>query len=135
MYLKYGSQWSKLSKFFKNRSANSLKNRWNYFVLKKLDKQTKSKVDELKAEKNEHKSENSSDKNSPVDSSKSVCNLESQLFSTNNDQKQQVDSNNINVLDFQFNPHLFDSIHTRENIFIQDLDTNMPEMLEFDFCF
>lgn len=31
-YMEYGSQWSKLTKFFTNRSANALKNRWNYFV-------------------------------------------------------------------------------------------------------
>ena len=31
-YLEFGSQWSKLTKFFHNRSANALKNRWNYFV-------------------------------------------------------------------------------------------------------
>lgn len=27
-----GHQWSKMSKFFPRRSANALKNRWNYFV-------------------------------------------------------------------------------------------------------
>lgn len=27
-----GSKWSVMTKFFKNRNANSLKNRWNYFV-------------------------------------------------------------------------------------------------------
>ncbi|OHS98969.1 Myb-like DNA-binding domain containing protein [Tritrichomonas foetus] len=31
-FLEFGSQWSKLTKFFNNRSANALKNRWNYFV-------------------------------------------------------------------------------------------------------
>lgn len=36
-YLEYGSQWSKITKFFSHRSANSLKNRWNYFVSRHLD--------------------------------------------------------------------------------------------------
>lgn len=31
-FIEYGSQWSKITPFFKNRSANALKNRWNYFV-------------------------------------------------------------------------------------------------------
>ena len=32
LYVQHGSQWSKMAQFFKNRSANALKNRWNYFV-------------------------------------------------------------------------------------------------------
>ena len=36
-YIEFGSQWSKITQFFPNRSANSLKNRWNYFVSKHLD--------------------------------------------------------------------------------------------------
>lgn len=35
-YVEFGSQWSKITKFFPGRSANSLKNRWNYFVSKHL---------------------------------------------------------------------------------------------------
>lgn len=35
-YLEYGSQWSKITQFFTNRNANSLKNRWNYFISKHL---------------------------------------------------------------------------------------------------
>lgn len=35
-YKEFGSQWSKMTKFFRNRNANSLKNRWNYFVSKHL---------------------------------------------------------------------------------------------------
>lgn len=35
-YLEYGSQWSEITKFFSNRSANSLKNRWNYFVSRQI---------------------------------------------------------------------------------------------------
>lgn len=33
-YMELGPQWSKISLFFKSRSPNSLKNRWNYFVSK-----------------------------------------------------------------------------------------------------
>ncbi|OHT12834.1 Myb-like DNA-binding domain containing protein [Tritrichomonas foetus] len=32
-----GSQWSKIATFFVNRSANALKNRWNYFVSKEIN--------------------------------------------------------------------------------------------------
>lgn len=28
----FGSQWSKMTQFFKGRNGNSLKNRWNYFI-------------------------------------------------------------------------------------------------------
>lgn len=35
-FMEYGSQWSKITPFFKNRSANALKNRWNYFVSRHL---------------------------------------------------------------------------------------------------
>lgn len=31
-YLEFGSHWAKMTPFFNGRSANSLKNRWNYFV-------------------------------------------------------------------------------------------------------
>ena len=30
LFVQYGSQWSKMAQFFSNRSANSLKNRYNY---------------------------------------------------------------------------------------------------------
>ncbi|KAK8888789.1 hypothetical protein M9Y10_033528 [Tritrichomonas musculus] len=30
----FGSKWSKMTIFFKNRNANSIKNRWNYFLCK-----------------------------------------------------------------------------------------------------
>lgn len=36
-YYEYGSQWSKITQFFTQRSANALKNRWNYFVSRHLD--------------------------------------------------------------------------------------------------
>lgn len=36
-YLEIGSRWSKMVQFFKNRNANSLKNRWNYYISKHLD--------------------------------------------------------------------------------------------------
>lgn len=35
-YMEFGPQWSKMKPFFSNRSANSLKNRWNYFVSKHI---------------------------------------------------------------------------------------------------
>ena len=31
-YEEYGSQWSKISKFFQGRTGTALKNRWNYYV-------------------------------------------------------------------------------------------------------
>lgn len=34
-----GRQWSKMKKFFPGRSANSLRNRWNYFVCRLKDEQ------------------------------------------------------------------------------------------------
>lgn len=35
-YIEFGSQWSKITQFFSNRSSNALKNRWNYFVSRNL---------------------------------------------------------------------------------------------------
>lgn len=35
-FLEMGPQWSKMTKFFTGRSANSLKNRWNYFVCRQI---------------------------------------------------------------------------------------------------
>lgn len=32
VYAEMGPQWAKMMRYFKGRSANSLKNRWNYFV-------------------------------------------------------------------------------------------------------
>ena len=31
-YSQYGSQWAKISKFFKGRTGTAIKNRWNYYV-------------------------------------------------------------------------------------------------------
>lgn len=36
-YAEFGPHWSKITAFFKNRSANALKNRWNYFVSKHIE--------------------------------------------------------------------------------------------------
>lgn len=36
LYKELGPKWSKMSKFFNNRNANSLKNRWNYYVSKHI---------------------------------------------------------------------------------------------------
>ena len=37
-FVEFGTHWSKIATFFKNRNANSLKNRWNYFLSKNLKK-------------------------------------------------------------------------------------------------
>lgn len=36
-YNEYGPQWARITDFFQRRSANSLKNRWNYFVSRVRD--------------------------------------------------------------------------------------------------
>lgn len=36
-YHEFGSQWSKMAQFFNQRSANALKNRWNYFVSRHMN--------------------------------------------------------------------------------------------------
>ncbi|OHT06349.1 Myb-like DNA-binding domain containing protein [Tritrichomonas foetus] len=36
-YIEYGPRWIKIKPFFPGRSANSLKNRWNYFVCRFTD--------------------------------------------------------------------------------------------------
>lgn len=35
-YMEFGPRWSKIKTFFNNRNANSIKNRWNYFVSRQL---------------------------------------------------------------------------------------------------
>lgn len=40
-YLEYGPQWSKITQFFQNRSANAVKNRWNYYISKHLNDKLK----------------------------------------------------------------------------------------------
>lgn len=35
-YLQFGPKWSRMTQFFSNRSANALKNRWNYFVCRQV---------------------------------------------------------------------------------------------------
>lgn len=39
-FSEFGSQWSKITAYFNNRNANSLKNRWNYFLSKHLNDNT-----------------------------------------------------------------------------------------------
>ena len=39
-YKEFGPRWSKIQTFFQNRSSNSLKNRWNYYISKHLIKST-----------------------------------------------------------------------------------------------
>ncbi|OHT13497.1 hypothetical protein TRFO_16239 [Tritrichomonas foetus] len=36
-YLEYGSQWTRIREFFPNRTANSIKNRWNYSVSRRAN--------------------------------------------------------------------------------------------------
>ena len=36
-YHEFGSKWSKMAQFFNQRSANALKNRWNYFVSRHMN--------------------------------------------------------------------------------------------------
>lgn len=36
-YNEFGPQWSLIKRFFNNRSSNSLKNRWNYYISKHLN--------------------------------------------------------------------------------------------------
>lgn len=36
LFQEHGSKWSKMTCFFKRRSANALKNRWNYYISKHL---------------------------------------------------------------------------------------------------
>ena len=45
-FIEYGPQWSKITKFFNNRSSSSLKNRWNYYLAKHI----KEKSEEYKVE-------------------------------------------------------------------------------------
>lgn len=40
-YLKYGPKWSFLCKFFQNRTANDIKNRYNYNIIKMIPHKTK----------------------------------------------------------------------------------------------
>ena len=35
-YRVYGPKWSKIMKFLEGRSANAIKNRWNYFMVKQI---------------------------------------------------------------------------------------------------
>ena len=56
-YIELGPKWSQIKKFFNNRNANSIKNRWNYFIskqinnnnemIKDLNKENTIKKDEL----------------------------------------------------------------------------------------
>lgn len=43
-YKDMGSQWSKMTKYFNNRNANSLKNRWNYYVSKHINDLSDPKI-------------------------------------------------------------------------------------------
>ena len=46
-YNEFGPQWAKMTPFFNGRSANSLKNRWNYFVCR-TDPKTQQETQEQK---------------------------------------------------------------------------------------
>ena len=37
LFMQYGSKWSKIKKSFPQRSANFIKNRWNYFLSKQIE--------------------------------------------------------------------------------------------------
>lgn len=56
-YMEYGSQWSKMKVFFSNRSANALKNRWNYFVSRNLCSQPSEQQVEITINSNVETSE------------------------------------------------------------------------------
>ena len=49
-----GPQWAKMTKFFRGRSANSIKNRWNYFLCRMpIDASEPTSVIPQEAKKNE----------------------------------------------------------------------------------
>ena len=101
-FKEYGSQWSKMMKFFNKRSANALKNRWNYFV----SRQDLGKNEDIKTEM-EPKTEESSE--SEARNKKSTCdedcfegNSMISEFSQNIGFFADLDKGFIEDLDFQF---------------------------------
>lgn len=54
LYEKYGSKWTIIQRSFQDRSANALKNRWNYFLSRQIN------------DKNNNSSEDSNPKNEKV---------------------------------------------------------------------
>ena len=53
----YGPQWSMIKQFFNNRSSNSLKNRWNYYISKHINEDHSSPQIEQIIEKPEDNEE------------------------------------------------------------------------------
>lgn len=53
-YILFGPQWTKIRQYFPTRSANDIKNRYNYTVCRKVQEVQQSSSDELAQETNEN---------------------------------------------------------------------------------
>lgn len=65
-YLNMGPQWSKMTAFFDGRSANSLKNRWNYFVCRQPEVVALNNILTPPSEPSESNSQKESDDSSDL---------------------------------------------------------------------
>ena len=86
-----GRQWARMMQFFPGRSANSLKNRWNYFVCR-LDQEKKQNEDSTNL-KNEANSEIPND----IKENENISNNEISNINASSDEKTINGSTNIEV--------------------------------------
>ena len=89
-FKEYGSQWSKIREFFPRRTANSIKNRWNYSVSRRL------------TQKNEYQQYFNASNLTPLDSQES----QEHLFSSDNEE-QFLDDSFLSFAEFNNEP-IFD---------------------------
>ncbi|OHT13496.1 Myb-like DNA-binding domain containing protein [Tritrichomonas foetus] len=94
-YLEYGSQWTRIREFFPNRTANSIKNRWNYSVSRRLDcSQTSSYSSYMTSQQSTSDSDVYSSAESDVNSilNSPILNEMLQEFDEENNQKKETET-------------------------------------------
>lgn len=116
LYNKYGPRWTVLQKSFQNRSANTIKNRWDFFLCRQFNKKQYDDIasdvennanskenkncEEKQSDKNETKVEHSIDSNNDNSLMKSADDY-SYMFNDDNDDGSDELFNFDNILDFQ----------------------------------
>ena len=92
LYKEHGPKWSTIKKSFHNRSANNIKNRWYYFLHKKVQNYDETKIEKINDEipKNDNKiiekykntieSKEISDENTAIDNNEILIQQDNEIF-------------------------------------------------------
>ena len=136
-YKEYGPKWAIIKEFFKNRSPNAIKNRWNYFVSRADIHQDE---DEDNSETNNVEENTAEEKEEYININNNNCNI-SQMVQPNYNYNYFYNyaAYNMNQLNYQMQVQMqmqhsnLNCGNSNESSEIQDLKENNAEEKEEQF--